>query len=189
MIKNIVMTKYKLFYLFAFLLISFSNIVAQDSSRSWSIGLNSSSVLYSEKDGPVVGGRYIGIIPGVSLSKYIGNKMTVSFGISKSIQDPQKYVSGDANINYELLNPEYKLRIYALGGISIVNLLETGITLNLGGGGTLWITDRFGLNGQLMYKLNALGGDFQRSHIFATAGIVYSLQLGGSNSRIWERKH
>jgi hypothetical protein len=43
------MTNYKLFYLLAFFLISFSNIVAQDSSRSWSIGLNSSSVLYSEK--------------------------------------------------------------------------------------------------------------------------------------------
>lgn len=183
------MTKNKLFFLLTFLLISVSNVIAQDSATSWSIGLNSSSVLYSEKDGPVVGGRYIAIIPGVTLSKYIGNKMTVSFGLAKSIQDAQKYVTGDANINYELFNPENKLRIYALGGISIVNLLETGITLNIGGGGTLWITDRFGLNGQLMYKLSALGGDFQRSHIFATAGIVYSLNLGGSNSRIWERKH
>ncbi|PQJ75760.1 hypothetical protein [Polaribacter gangjinensis] len=180
------MTKNK-FFLLAFLLVSFANVIAQDSSRSWSIGLNSSSVLYSEKDGPVVGGRYIGIIPGISLSKYIGNKMTVSFGLAKSIQDTQKYVSADANLNYELFNPEYKLRIYALGGISIVNLIETGITLNIGGGGTLWVTDRIGLNGQLMYKLSALGGDFQRSHIFATAGIVYSLNLNGSTSRIWER--
>lgn len=180
------MTKNK-FFLLAFLLLSFANIIAQDSSRSWSIGLNSSSVLYSEKDGPVVGGRYISIIPGISLSKYIGNKMTVSFGLAKSIQDTQKYVSADANLNYELFNPEYKLRIYALGGISIVNLIETGITLNIGGGGTLWVTDRIGLNGQLMYKLSALGGDFQRSHIFATAGIVYSLNLNGSTSRIWER--
>ncbi|NCT10251.1 MAG: hypothetical protein GW772_09270 [Flavobacteriia bacterium] len=183
------MTKYRLFYLLPFLLVSFSNLVAQDSFRSWSIGLNSSSILYSKKDGSAVGGRYIAIIPGVSLSKYIGNKMTVSFGLSKSIRDSQKYVTGDANLNYELLNPDYKLRIYVLGGMSIVNLLETGITLNLGGGGTLWITDRFGLNGQLMYKLNASGGDFQRSHIFGTAGIVYSLHLGGSNSRIWERNH
>ena len=183
------MTKNKLFYFLAFLLISINKINAQESARSWSIGLNSSSVLYSEKDGPVVGGRYIAIIPGVSLSKYIGNKMTVSFTLSKSIQDVQKYVSTGANLNYELFNPAYKLRIYALGGISIVNLLETGITLNLGGGGTLWMTDRIGFNGQLMYKLSALGGDFQRSHIFGTAGIVYSLNLGGSSSRIWDRKH
>lgn len=183
------MVKNKLFFSLAFFLFLLGKNVAQNSSRSWSIGVNSSSLLYSEKDGPVVGGRYIAIIPGVSLSKYIGNKMTVSFGISKSIQDPQKYLSGVANINYELFNPEYKLRIYALGGISIVNLLETGVTLNLGGGGTLWITDRFGLNGQLMYKLNALCGDFQRPHIFGTGGIVYSLNLGGSRSRIWERKH
>lgn len=75
------MTKYRLFYLLPFILISFSNLVAQDSSRSWSIGLNSSSVLYSEKDGPVVGGRFIATIPGVSLSKYIGNKMTISFAL------------------------------------------------------------------------------------------------------------
>lgn len=183
------MTKYRLFYLLPFILISFSNLVAQDSSRSWSIGLNSSSVLYSEKDGPVVGGRFIATIPGVSLSKYIGNKMTISFALSKSINDSQKYLSSDANLNYELFNPDYKLRIYVLSGISILNLLETGVTLNLGGGGTLWITDRFGFNGQLIYKLSALGGDLQKSHICGTAGIVYNLNLGGSNSRIWERKH
>ena len=183
------MTKNKLFYFLAFLLISINKINAQESARSWSIGLNTSSVLYSKNDGPVVGGRYIATVPGVSLSKYIGNKMTVSFGLSKSIRDSQKYMSGDANLNYELFNPAYKLRIYALGGISIVNLLETGITLNLGGGGTLWMTDRIGFNGQLMYKLSALGGDFQRSHIFGTAGIVYSLNLGGPSSRIWDRKH
>lgn len=183
------MTKYKVFYLLIIFFISFSSVIAQDSYQRWSIGLNSSSALYSEKDGQTVGGRFIAFIPGVSLSKYIGNKMTVSFGISKSIQDTQKYLSTDANLNYELFNPEYKLRIYASGGISIVNLLETGITLNFGGGSTLWISDRIGLNGQLMYKLSALGGDFQRSHIVATAGIVYSLQLGGSNSRIWERNH
>lgn len=107
----------------------------------------------------------------------------------KSINDSQKYLSSDANLNYELFNPDYKLRIYVLSGISIVNLLETGVTLNLGGGGTLWITDRFGFNGQLIYKLSALGGDLQKSHICGTAGIVYNLNLGGSNSRIWERKH
>ena len=61
-----------------------------------------------------------------------------------------------------------------MSGIGIVNLLETGVTLNLGSGGNLWITDRFGLNGQLIYKLSALGGDLQKSHIFGTAGIVYS---------------
>jgi hypothetical protein len=183
------MPKYRLFYLLAFLLISFGNFVAQDGSRSWSVGLNSSSVLYSEKDGLVVGGRHIAIIPGVSLSKYIGNKTTISFTLSKSIKDSQKYLSSDVNLNYELLNPDYKLRIYVLSGIGIVNLLETGVTLNLGSGGTLWITDRFGLNGQLIYKLSALGGDLQKSHIFGTAGIVYSLNLGGYNSRIWERKH
>lgn len=182
------MTNYK-FYLLFFLLFSIVNVMSQDNSRSWSIGLHTSSALYSEDDGPVVGGRYIAIIPGISLSKYIGNKLTVSFGLSKSIRDSQKYMTGDANLNYELFNPENKLRIYALGGISIVNLLETGITLNLGGGGTFWITDSIGLNGQLMYKLSAVGGDLQKSHIFSSAGIVYSLNLGGSNSRIWERNH
>lgn len=183
------MIKNKLFYFFAFLLLSISNSVAQEGSRSWSIGLNSSSVLYSKQDVPDLGGRYIGIIPGVSFGKYLGKKMTVSFAFSKSINDSQKYVSVDANLNYELFNPAYKLRIYSLGGISIVNLLETGVTLNVGVGGTLWITDRFGLNGQLMYKLSVLGGHFQRSHIFGSAGIVYSLNLSGSNARIWERKH
>jgi hypothetical protein len=159
---------------------------AQESSDRWGFGLNVASVLYSKDDGGTVGGRYIATLPGFSVSKYLGNKMTVSVAFSNAINDDQQYFSSDFNFSYDIFNPEGFLRPYVLAGVGIVNLLDTGLTLNLGGGGTLWIADNIGLNAQLMYKVGTIGGEFQKSHFFSSAGIVYSFSAS-RNKRLWEK--
>jgi hypothetical protein len=168
------------------LLFSFFSVKAQELNDRWGIRLSSASVLYSAKDGPTVGGRYIATIPGISVSKYLGNKMTVSVTFSNSINDTQQYFSSDFNLSYDIFNPKSFLRPYLLGGVGVVNLLDTGLTLNLGGGGTLWILKNIGLHAQLMYKISTLGSDLQRSHIFGSAGIVYSFS-SSRNKRLWEK--
>lgn len=173
-------------FLFIFF-ISVYSFNAQDFLNDrWGVGLNLASVLYSAEDGPTVGGRYIAIIPGISVSKYLGKKMTLSVTFSKSIQDTQKYLSSDFNLSYDVFNPDGSFRPYVLGGIGLVNLLDSGMTFNIGGGGTLWIAKNIGLNGQLMYKVSTLGSDLQRSHFFSSAGIIYSFS-GSGNKRLWER--
>lgn len=162
------------------------SISAQDSSDKWGFGLNIASVLYSKKDGGTVGGRYIATLPAVSVSRYLGNKMTISVTFSNAINDTQQYFSSDFNLTYDIFKPEKSLRPYLLGGIGVVNLLDSGITLNIGGGGTLWITNSIGLNAQLMYKVSTIGGELQRSHIFNSVGVVYSFS-SSKNKRLWER--
>lgn len=179
-------TPFRVFIL-AFLLqvITTATSNAQGFNGTFGIGVNVGSALYAEKDAATVGGRYIATIPGISFSKYIGHKMTVSFTLSNAIGDSQNYFSSDLNLNYDLFNPEGKLRPYAIGGIGLVSLLDNGFTLNLGAGSTYWLTDSIGLNGQAFYKASVFGTEFQRSHIFASVGLVYTLELG-TKKRLWE---
>ena len=166
--------------------LTFSSIVkAQDLGHNYAIGFNIASVLYSEKDGATVGGRYIATLPGISVSRYLGDKMTISATFSKSINDTQKYFSSDLNLTYDIFNPENRLRPYILGGLGIVNLLDSGLTVNTGAGGTLWVTDSIGLNAQLIYKNSLFGSELQKSHFFSSAGLVFSFNVGGKK-RIWE---
>lgn len=171
-----------------FFLMLFSVLItnSQELSDKWGIGLNSASVLYSAEDGGTVGGRYIATLPGISISKYLGNKLTVSVTFSNAINDSQQYFSSDFNVTYDIFNPKGFLRPYMLAGVGVVNLLDTGLTLNLGGGGTLWVFKNVGLNGQLIYKMSTIGGEFQRSHFFGSAGIIYSFS-SSRNKRLWEK--
>lgn len=180
------MIKSKLLRLMLIFLLSAYGLSAQESNDKWGIGLNTGSVLYSAKDGGTVGGRYIATIPGISISKYLGNKVTVSVTFSNSINDDQQYFSSDFNLGYDIFNPDFFLRPYLLAGVGVVNLLDTGLTLNLGGGGTLWISDSIGLHAQLMYKVSTIGGELQRSHFFGSGGIVYSFSPS-RKKRLWER--
>lgn len=172
-----------LFFLFHSLAIQTIN--SQGFDGTLGVGLNLGSALYSEEDGKVVGGRYIATIPGVSFSKYLGDKMTISLTLSNSVRDTQNYFSTDLNLSYDIFNPEGKLRPYVLAGFGLVNLLDSGFTFNAGAGGTYWITDVIGLNAQLFYKVSIFSTEFQRSHIFGSAGLIYSIDLG-TNKRIWE---
>lgn len=180
------MIKSKLVKILLVSLISIYSLNAQESLDKWGIGLNSASVLYSAKDGGTVGGRYIATLPGISVSKYLGNKVTVSVTFSNAINDDQQYFSSDFNLTYDIFNPKGFLRPYLLAGVGVVNLLDTGLTLNLGGGGTLWVHKNIGLNAQLMYKVSTIGGEFQRSHFFGSAGIVYSF-TSSRNKRLWDK--
>lgn len=184
-VKEIIkMRKFLKINLLLFILTS-SFLSAQEINKLYSFGLNSTSVLYSEKDASVVGGRYIAFIPGISISKYLGNKITVSAMFSKSMGDNQNYFSSDFNLTYDILNPKYSLRTYVLAGMGLVSLIETDLTLNIGGGATWWISDKIGLNGQLVYKLNPLNGEFQKPHFFGSAGLIYSFDFS-DNTRLWD---
>lgn len=168
------------------LLFSFFSVKAQDSSEKWGVGLNSSSALYSTEDGLNIGGRFIPIIPGVSISKYLGKKMTGSAMFSYSLIGDQKYFASDFNLTYDIFNPDFFLRPYLLAGVGVVNLLDTSLNLNLGGGGTLWIFNNVGLNAQLMLKVSAIGGQLQGTHVFGSGGIVYSFTMS-RNKRLWQK--
>lgn len=180
------MVKFKFVIILVIVLLSKISLNAQESADKWGIGLNVASVFYSDEAAAVVGGSYIATVPGISISRYLGYKMTISASFSNAINDDMQYFSSDFNLSYDLFNPNRFLRPYLLAGVGVVNLLDTGLTLNLGGGGTLWVTKNIGLNGQFIYKVSTIGGDLQKSHLFTSAGIVYSFSAS-RGKRLWEK--
>jgi hypothetical protein len=88
--------------------------------------------------------------------------------------------------------------MYALLGGSLIDTKHLLPLLNFGFGGTLWVYENFGLQGQFMYKYNNSGFQSQASHLFASGGIVYRFAINNgrgirgvkkTRKRLWEMKH
>jgi hypothetical protein len=188
--KKIKMKNIVLILVFLFTLHGFS----QNEENKWAVGLGTSSVLYSTEGGSVVGYRYIPSAIRFSLAKNIFKNVTLATAISSYNNDVKKYTSFDGEARYEFLRFRKLISIYGLIGGSYISEPES-VTLNFGGGGTLWLSDKFGLRGQLMYKFNEARFSNQESHVYGSGGIVFCFSLGkgtgsGSNrKRIWESKH
>lgn len=164
---------------------------SQENSGNWSVSLNIASTLYLPKDDATVlrGGNIIYQFPRITLSKYIGNNLTVTGAFSSDFGlDDQKYTSFDLYGNYEIFKIFKKINVYALAGASLVSRQDVTPLLNLGGGGTLWLSKSIGLNSELFYKFNLGSSDTERSHFFSSVGIVYSFNSDRS-SRIWNKDH
>ncbi|MBU3010868.1 hypothetical protein KO506_05610 [Polaribacter vadi] len=197
--------KFKILILLIFVLLIKSNVSAQDANNKWAIGVGAAGLLYSEEDGSSVGFRYSDQFPRFTLATYAFTNITLSAAISTSRNEGIQYTTFDGDIRYDFGTSENTLSIYALLGGSLVDTKDyLAPFINVGGGGTLWLSDRFGLNGQAMYKINYYGLQSQGSHIYVGGAIVYRFSLsggGGSSSsrsrikrdtgrkRIWEMKH
>lgn len=190
-----------------FLLLIFLSFSAlgQDRDNKWAVTFGSGSVLYTAEDASALtavsaldgGSRYILQFPRFSVARYMGRNVTFVASFSSSFEDSQNYTSYDGEIRYDFGTSENKISPYIMLGGSIIKSLIHIPTLNFGGGGTLWISESFGLHGQLAYRFNEERFASQRSHIFGSAGLVY--RFTGSNEgksrarystrkRIWNRK-
>ncbi|WP_139059125.1 hypothetical protein [Polaribacter reichenbachii] len=197
--------KLKILILLIFMLMIKSNIKAQDANNKWAIGVGAAGLLYSAKDGSAVGFRYSDQFPRFTLATYAFTNITLSAAISTSRNEGKQYTTFDGDIRYDFGTSENTLSIYALLGGSLVDTKDyLAPFINIGGGGTLWLTDRFGLNGQAMYKINYYGLQSQGSHIYVGGAIVYRFSFSGSGGgssgrsrvrrdtgrkRIWEMDH
>ncbi len=195
----------KILILLIFTVLIKSNVSAQDANNRWAVGIGAAGLLYSEKDGSSVGFRYSDQFPRFTLATYAFTNITLSAAISTSRNEGKQYTTFDGNIRYDFGTSENKLAIYALLGGSLVDTKDyLAPFINVGGGGTLWFSDRFGLNGQAMYKINYYGLQKQGSHIYVGGGLVYRFSFSGSGGgssrksrvrrdtgrkRIWEMKH
>lgn len=185
------MKKEYLIILFIFLTMS---LQSQDSNNKWAIGFGAGGLLYSAEDGPAIGYRYSEQFPRISIATYIFKNVTFSGAFSTSIDPNRKYTTIDGELRYDFGTSENMLSPYVLIGGSFIDAKYLLPGLNFGVGGTLWISERFGLNGQLMYKYNHLGFESQRSHTYGSGGIVYRFNLDTGRGRdgrrrIWDMKH
>ena len=185
-----------LFVIFVTALSCFS----QTEQKKWAIDFGSSSVLYEKGASSQIGYRYLEAAPRIGLTKYIFKDVSIAGGISGSIVEGKDYISLDSELRYGFGTSNKRvfnlISIYGLiGGSYLPEPLS--ITLNFGGGGTLWVSDNFGLTARMVYKYFGLP-EFPRSHIYASGGFIYQFSLnsgsgskkkkpiGGKRDRIWQ---
>ena len=99
------------------------------------------------------------------------------------ISNSAKYFSMDASFRYNFNAVLDKLAPYVFVGGSLVDSeRKMTPTLNIGGGGIYWVSDKVGINPQLYYKHSFEGYESMRSHIQGTLGIVFKLNWNNSGS-------
>lgn len=178
-------TNKKLIYLF--LILSTMAIQSQDINNKWAINIGFVGIKYygdSDSNRGFVSAKQF---PRISISRYTSKNITLSGAFSTSPNKTNKYTTFDGEIRYDFGTSENIVSLYALIGGSIVESKTVDPTLNFGAGGTLWITDSWGLNSQLMYKyiIN------QTPHIYCFGGIVYRFsnrRTSFQKKSTWSRK-
>lgn len=182
-------TNKKLFYLF--LILSTMVIQSQDINNKWAINIGSGLMLYPGEKDSNMGFKYTEQFPRISISRYMFKNITFSGAFSISPNQTKKYTTFDGEIRYDFGTSENTISIYALIGGSIIDTKKVLPTLNFGAGGTLWISDSWGLNSQLMYKyIPEVAKIYLIPHIYASGGIVYrfSNRTGSQKKTTWSRK-
>lgn len=185
----------KYIFLAVIFLFTFKGL-SQNQENNWAITIGTGSVLYSEENGAAMGGRLIPQFPRLSVATYIFKNITLAGSISTDFNDNQEYTTYDGEVRYDFGTSENIINPYVLIGGSFIQSKNLLPTLNFGIGGTLWISDHFGLQGVLMHKYNEERFQSQRSHTYGSVGVTYRFSLSGGNSnsssgrkRIWESKH
>ncbi|WP_439130253.1 hypothetical protein [Polaribacter sp.] len=172
------------------------SVKSQDSTNKWTVGIGLGGLLYSEKDLDKIGYRFSEQFPRLSVARYVFKNTTIAGLFSQSVQEQKKYLTFDGEIRYDFGTSENLLNVYSVVGGSLIDTRFTLPLINFGFGGSLWLFDNIGLNGQLLYKYNNSGFQSQASHIFASGGIVYRFKIGSSSKgirktrrRLWEMEH
>lgn len=194
--------KYKFLLSLSFLIFFTVITKAQDMNNRWAIGLGAGSVLYSAEDAPKIGFRYVQQFPRFSVARYMFKNVTFAGHLSSSVDKNKKYTTLDADLRYDFGTSENTLSMYAVVGGSLIDTKFLLPLIHIGGGGTWWISDKFGLNGQMTYRINNNGFASQASHLFASGSLVFRFDFNGggtsysksrgsrgSRRRIWQMRH
>ena len=190
---------------FVIFLLSIVSICSQDGEQKWSVAFNSSAVLFNQEGMEKVKDGLNSQFPGLQISRKIGVNLSVDLIYTIEMIEVIRgvnlfpYSSIDAYLRYDL--PELFFNIVPFGGIGLGYISGAtttpnprgSVSLNFMGGGTLWVTERFGLTGRLIYKNVSSSSESMSSHFQGLGGVIFNLNLGskyrGSRKRIWDSNH
>jgi hypothetical protein len=173
-------------FLILILLISFSTN-AQNENNKWVVGVSGSLVRFSNINR--VKDWHNFQAPKINIARYLFSGLTVDAGItlnainiSPFVTNEFSYNSFDGNLRYDFNLSNNNLVPYLTVGASIVgppstiqNSKSSGV-LNVGFGGTFWVSSHWGLNSQISYKHSSEKVFSMTAHKQLTVGVVYSLK-------------
>ncbi|TXD54200.1 MULTISPECIES: hypothetical protein [unclassified Polaribacter] len=196
--------KKKLFRIFL-LLFCVLSMNAQHNDKKWSVGFNASVVFFNKDGIRKVKDNVNSQFPSLQVSRKIGKNLSIdliyTFEMVEIIKGGNAfpYSALDAYLSYDL--PELFFNIYPFVGIGAGYISgatttpdpQGSLSLNFMGGGILWLTDRFGLTGRLIYKNVSADSESMATHFQGLAGVIFNLDVGSNagerRKRIWDRKH
>ena len=182
-------------HLFILLLFLTMILKGQDNNNKWAINFGGGGLLYSEESASATGYRFTEQLPRISIARYVFKNITLAGSFSSSINEGKKYTTLGGELRYDFGTSENLMSIHVLIGSSLIDAKQLIPVLDFGAGGTLWIFERIGLTGQLIYKYNNLRSDSQPSHLFASGGLAYRFNLGSGSGnfrtrrRLWDFRH
>lgn len=162
---------------------------SQDPTNKWVASVSLAFAGYSKVDGAKVGGQLVYQSPRFGLARYITKGIIFEAAFATAIGDTQKYTTFDGFARYDFNNSYDKIVPYVMIGGSFISAKSFTPTLNFGIGNTIWISPRIGLHGQIIYKFSENRFVSQKSHIYASGGLVYSFKPRANGARLWEVKH
>ena len=175
----------KNYLLIIVLFCSFSSleIKAQSEQQKWTIGISIAGGKYSPENGLIVGGQLAYQSPRFNISRYLFKGLIMDVAFATALGDNQKYTTYDGTLRYDFRMSDKKLVPYVLLGGSFINAIRLTPTLNSGAGDTYWFGSKFGINGQGMYKFSEDRFQSQKSHLYASLGLVFRFGANGGNPR------
>ena len=168
-------------FLILILLISFSTN-AQNENNKWVVGVSGSLVRFSNINR--VKDWHNFQAPKINIARYLFSGLTVDAGItlnainiSPFVTNNFSYNSFDGNLRYDFNLSDNHLVPYLTVGASIVgppstiqNSKSSGV-LNVGFGGTFWVSSHLGLNTQISYKHSSEKVYSMTAHKQLTVGV------------------
>jgi predicted secreted protein len=173
-------------YLVLFLFISLATN-AQNNENKWVVGVSGSLVRFSNINR--VKDWHNFQAPKIYIARYLFSGLTVDVGFTLNAIDIHPFVTNefsynsfDGNLRYDFNLSNNHLVPYLTVGASIVgppstiqNSKSSGV-LNVGFGGTFWVSSHWGLNTQISYKHSPEKIYSMTAHKQLTVGVVYSLK-------------
>lgn len=190
---------------FLIFLLTVLSVRSQDSDNGLYVAFSSSALLFNQEGIDKVKDGLNSQFPNLQVSRKIGVNISIDLIYTREMIEIIKggnafpYSSLDAYLRYDL--PELFFNIVPFGGIGLGYISgatttpnpKGSVSLNFMGGGTLWISERFGLTGRLIYKNVSSSSESMSSHLQGLGGIIFNLDLGlispGNRKRIWDIKH
>ena len=173
--------------MFGFLLVL--NLNAQNPTNKWVAEIGTAFAGYTKPDASVVGGQIAYQTPRFTLARYFKWNLTMVGSFATAIGDNQEYTTFDGLLRYDFGNSFDNIVPYVVVGGSFIQAKRLTPTLNFGVGNTFWISPKYGFNVQLLYKFSESKFQSQKSHIYPSAGLVYSFGARSTSNRIWHSSH
>ena len=180
--KKFIVKKYIALFLFISLAAN-----AQNNENKWVVGVSGSLVRFSNINR--VKDWHNFQAPKINIARYLFSGLSVDAGITLNAIDIHPFVTNafsynsfDGNLRYDFNLSNNNLVPYLTVGASIVgppstiqNSKTSGV-LNIGVGGTFWVSSHWGLNSQISYKHSPEKVLSMTAHKQLTVGVVYSLK-------------